>query len=597
MKSKCAIVTLAIGARYANPWRERCARNWRRYAQRHGYDVICIDHPLDDSERARRRKPAWQKLLIVDQPFAARYERLVWVDADILINPRAPSILEAVPEDRVGAVDEYATPTRELARTALETLYCHWEQTGTAFVRNLTAREFYEAYGLPGRFDEVVQTGVMVLSPRHHRDLLLSVYHRHEDKPAPLDGEMRLLSYELLSAGLLSWLDARFNYTWMRYKALHYPFLLNRPDHPRAADAITAALNDVYFLHFTSNPWEMRLARELRHDKPSSDDFAETRRERKAFGKSLAGWRLATPIVLFIYARPDATRQTLDSIRRVRPKRLLVVADGPPGGASGELRARVADARRLIDEIDWECNVLTEFASGHRGLTSRIVTGLDWAFDSAEEAIVLEDDCVPDPSFFRFCEELLERHREDTRVMGVSGNDFRSDPASRPERYRYSRYPLTWGWATWRRAWRLHDPQMSRWPELRESGWLDRRFHSRHAVAYWMRLFEQTYREHHTWDYAWTLTCWLNNGLFIHPEVNLVTNVGFGGDATHTRDPRSVFANLTTRPAQFPLRHPDQVAVDDEGDRFLEDVMYSGNLVALFRRIRRGRAISQAMHD
>jgi hypothetical protein len=178
--------------------------------------------------------------------------------------------------------------------------------------------------------------------------------------------------------------------------------------------------------------------------------------------------------------------------------------------------------------------------------------------------------------------------------MGISGNDFSSDPARRGDRYRYSRYSLTWGWATWRRAWELHDPEMSRWPELRDVGWLEQRLGERHAVAYWTRIFEHTYRTRDTWDYAWKLTCWLRDGLYVHPEVNLVTNLGFGGNATHTRDPRSVFANLPTRPATFPLAHPEKIVIDEQGDRFLEDVMYSGNLVALFNRIRRGRAIARA---
>src|SRR5439155_4252044 len=159
-----------------------------------------IDRPLDRSDRARRRSPTWQKCLILGQPFAKRYERIVWMDSDVLINPAAPSILDGVPLDRVGAVDEYATPSGEPYRQSLERLYRHWAATGVSFKRNETAADFYAAYGLPERHTSVVQPGVMVLSPRH-RDLLERVYSSYEDRGGDLWGEWRPLSFELLEAG------------------------------------------------------------------------------------------------------------------------------------------------------------------------------------------------------------------------------------------------------------------------------------------------------------------------------------------------------------------------------------------------------------
>ena len=145
MNERVALVTLTIGGDYAERWRRWCEPGWRAYADRHGYDVICIDEPLDGGERAATRSPAWQKCLILERPFAASYDRIVWVDADVVINPAAPDITAGVPRERVGAVDEYATPTPELHRQTLEKLYAHWDALGEAYVSNPSPADYYEA--------------------------------------------------------------------------------------------------------------------------------------------------------------------------------------------------------------------------------------------------------------------------------------------------------------------------------------------------------------------------------------------------------------------------------------------------------------------
>jgi hypothetical protein len=304
-------------------------------------------------------------------------------------------------------------------------------------------------------------------------------------------------------------------------------------------------------------------------------------------------WQLQTPVVLLVYARPDTTRRVFEEIRRARPPRLLVIADAPPEDADDSLRQRVARTRSLLDTVDWDCDLSLELAAEHQGMNRRVVTGLDWAFSLVEEAIMLEDDCVPEPTFFRFCEELLERYRDDEKVISIAGNDFSTDPAARADHYRFSRYTLVWGWATWRRAWKLYDASMRDWPRLRDSDWLDEVLGDRHAVSYWSHILEQTYAAGLGWDYAWTFACWHHRCLAIHPEVNLVTNIGFGPGATNTDRADSVFANLPTQPAAFPLRHPELIARDEEADRLLEDVMFSGNLARLFGRIRRGRELAR----
>jgi hypothetical protein len=572
-----AIVTLAVGPGYAERWRRDCAANWGHYAERHGYDVVCLDEPLDVSARARRRSPAWQKCLVLGQPFAADYERIVWIDSDVLINPSAPPIAAGLAPEKVGAVDEYSTPSREVHRENLRKLYAHWEATGVPFVHNETAREYYEVFGLPGRFDEVVQTGVMVLSPSHHRDLLERVYETYEDRGAGWNFEMRPLSWELLDADCVEWLDPRFNYIWGNYKARHFPFLLNHPAHPHAAEAASRSLRKVFFMHFAGSVSEMRLAVREPPTTPAAP-AADRRRVRRIA-------RTSTPVVLLVFARPRETARVLEAVRRARPSRLLVVADAPRPDVPGEAD-QAAAVRGLVADVDWDCEVDTNYAERHMGLRARVESGLTWAFSTVDEAIVLEDDCLPHPSFFGFCDELLARYRDDERVWSISGDNIQWG-ADRPvESYYFSHYTHIWGWATWRRAWERHDPSSARWPELRDAGWLDGRFDDPHAVRYWTHLFQRSYESLDTWDYAWGLSCWLGDALHVVPRVNLVSNIGFGPRGTHTNgDHRGVFGNLPVEEIGFPLRHPAGVRRSYAADAFTEDVMFSGNLRRMFERL------------
>jgi hypothetical protein len=271
MKNNKAIVTLVLGEQYLQCWKQDCEANWRDYANKHGYDIICAEEPFDTSERAKSRSPSWQKCLILGQEFSRQYDRVVWVDSDILINTqRAPSIVDEVPEDRVGAVEMFCYSKRagSSGREALRRMFEFWQLA----VINEDPQDYYTKYGLSAGFDSVVQAGVLVLSPARHRTLLEKVYYEYEDKGgAQWHHEMRPLSYELLKAGVVHWIDPRFNSLWLDCIFLHYPFLLTAV-HPqdvlgKAARKVgqlfgcfspaqlrhtcaTAAFFNSYFLHF-----------------------------------------------------------------------------------------------------------------------------------------------------------------------------------------------------------------------------------------------------------------------------------------------------------------------------------------------------------
>ena len=568
-----AIVTLAVGPGFAARWHSICEPHWRRYCERHGYDLICFEEPLDTSERARRRSPAWQKCLILGQPLVQRYEQVVWVDSDILPNPEAPSVAESVAVERVGAVDEYSMPTREIHSRVLAKLYRRWDADGIAYVHNLTAPEYYARFDLPPTFDAVVQTGVLVLSPSHHRELLEDVYERYEDKGPGFNYEMRPLSYELLRAGVVDWLDPRFNYIWGHYKALHFPFLVTHPRHPRAAECAARALADVHFLHFTGSLDEMGPA--------ANEPRPSTKFRRPAASPPS---RLHTPVALFVHTRPELTRGLIEIVRAARPSTLLVVADGADGP---EEAARCEQTREIVASAGFECEVLTNYADRRLGLKRRVETGLDWVFGLVDEAIILEDDCHPHPTFFGFCEELLSRYRTDPRVTTISGSNFGQGADIADASYFFSRYPLIWGWATWARAWRHYSPDLAAWPELDEQGWLNELFDDPQAVQYWTYIFGQRRALEDTWDAGWLFGSWLAGGLSAVPCRNLVTNRGFGEHSTNTKtEYRGLFSDVPAVAIDTPLRHPLRVERNVEADEFLEDVMFSGNLGRLFQRIR-----------
>jgi hypothetical protein len=257
---RTALVTLTLGGPYQTMWSRIAAPSWRRYAQRHGYDVIAIDAPLDTSPRARARSPAWQKCLVLGASVAAHHDRVVWVDADIVIHPEAPPITEGVPLGMIGAIDEYASPDPTTFREVLPRLYAAWRQDGQPFLDNPTPREYYVTRGLPAAHDQVVQTGVLVMSPVWHREVLETVYARYEGLGGARWGEMGPLSHEILQAGLVEWLDPRFNAPFAVWQALLCPDRGARDrDATLARHAAETAIERSFFLHFGGRHADMLL--------------------------------------------------------------------------------------------------------------------------------------------------------------------------------------------------------------------------------------------------------------------------------------------------------------------------------------------------
>ncbi|WP_126147268.1 glycosyltransferase family 2 protein [Synechococcus elongatus] len=286
-------------------------------------------------------------------------------------------------------------------------------------------------------------------------------------------------------------------------------------------------------------------------------------------------------IALFIFNRPDLASKVMEAIAAVRPKVLMVVADGSRSQEEAELCKATRDI--AIRNIDWPCELVTNFSETNLGCRQRVSLGIDWVFQNVEEAIILEDDCLPHPDFFSFCTYLLDYYRDDQRVWTISGDNFQDGQIRGDGSYYFSRYPHTWGWATWRRAWQHYDVNMTDWPLLRESDCLESVFDSPEEALYWISVWDHLY--HHgipnTWDYQWIYTCWKNNALTVLPNRNLVSNIGFRNDGTHCLSDDHPLANLPTYPIEE-IQHPSFHLRDKIADQyFAEKYLDIGSLTQL----------------
>lgn len=283
----------------------------------------------------------------------------------------------------------------------------------------------------------------------------------------------------------------------------------------------------------------------------------------------MSEWQLNTTVAFFIFNRTNTTASVFEAIRRAAPPRLLVVADGPRPDRPGEAQ-KCAAAREIVARVDWPCEVLTNFSDLNLGCRRRVSSGLDWVFSLVEEAIILEDDCLPQPSFFRFCEELLEKYRHDDRIMIISGDNFQFGRRRSNDSYYFSRYAHIWGWACWRRSWQRYDPEMRLWPEIKDGGWLNDYYGQSDAARFWGMTFEDAYNgKIDAWSHQLTFACLVNHALCIVPSVNLIANIGFQADATHTKV-ECKLSDLPTEPMPFPLRHPPYLLRDAWADRRTE---------------------------
>ena len=280
-----------------------------------------------------------------------------------------------------------------------------------------------------------------------------------------------------------------------------------------------------------------------------------------------------TPILLCVFNRPRQTQAAMDRLRAVRPAKLYIAADGPRPSHPTDAE-RCAEVRRIVSDVAWPCDVRTLFREKNVGCKRSVGGGIKWFFEQVEEGIIVEDDIVADPTFFRFCSELLAHYRDDERIGIISGCNFTSGRATSGDSYFFVRNLNMWGWATWRRVWQFVDLDMSDWNDHRSVAFLRKHYGAPWATQLeWQRHFDNTANRSSvdTWDYQVCYALWRRGLLAIDPSVNLVDNDGAGADATHMSAGKPRFLiDSPRRPIAFPLRHPGEVKLHPTADTLLD---------------------------
>lgn len=282
------------------------------------------------------------------------------------------------------------------------------------------------------------------------------------------------------------------------------------------------------------------------------------------------------PIVLLTFNRPQKTYKVFERIRQIRPSLLLVSCDGPRDNHPEDI-AKCNAVKNIFEEIDWNCNLITNYSSTNEGSYKKNSSSLSWAFETVDKAIILEDDCVPDVSFFYFCQELLERYKDDPRIMLISGNNFQFNHNYGKDSYFFSRYTHIWGWAAWKRTWSAVDLEMRQWPKFRDQDGLYSVLKDKTSVRYFKKIFDDMYldRRRHSWDYKLQLAVLMQGAFAITPNVNLVRNIGFDLDAVHYKNPNDIFSHIPERTVSFPLSHPDFIVPNHKNDKYLSSLRFS----------------------
>lgn len=276
-----------------------------------------------------------------------------------------------------------------------------------------------------------------------------------------------------------------------------------------------------------------------------------------------------TPILLLIFNRLDQTKKVFSTIRRARPTQLFIAADGPRTSHAADTKECDSVRNYITTHIDWNCKVHTLFRKDNIGCKMAVSSAISWFFSQVECGIILEDDCLPHPSFFSFCEELLAKYKDDTRVMMISGNNFQQENKRGDESYYFSKYCSIWGWASWKRAWDLYDVRMANYPTFKQKNLIKDVFASYVERLFWQRVFSNMHKGiRDTWDHQWAYAIVSQHGLSITPNCNLVSNIGFGQGATRTSSHNSPIANLPTESIGNHIVHPKFVLGNTTADNF-----------------------------
>jgi len=292
---------------------------------------------------------------------------------------------------------------------------------------------------------------------------------------------------------------------------------------------------------------------------------------------------MITAVLFIIFNKPEATQRVFEAIRLAKPNRLYIAADGARENKTSE-KELCEETRKIVQNVDWPCEVKTLFQNENLGCGKAVSHAISWFFKHEEMGIILEDDCLPHQSFFKYCEELLEKYKNNEKIGIISGNNYQRGQKIGDFSYYFSDTMNIWGWATWARNWndfRLNVNELDENLVLNE---IKKRFPEGKFNDFWIKIYEKMRKfEIDTWDYQFYFSQIAKNRVFINPNVNLVSNIGFGENATHTFDKQSPSANIPVQAMEFPLKHPVEILTNGEADRFTLNNFYLKG--PLFKRI------------
>lgn len=301
-------------------------------------------------------------------------------------------------------------------------------------------------------------------------------------------------------------------------------------------------------------------------------------------------YQVKSPILFLAFNRLDTTIPVFEKIASVQPHRLYIACDGARE-KKGEAEAVEKVRNWLLHRIDWPCDVQTLFREENLGCRNAVSSAINWFFEHEERGIILEDDCLPETSFFKFCDELLEKYDTYPDVMSIGGTNYLDNHPGYPESYHFSNYFHCWGWATWRRAWSKYDVTLSRWPAFKNDHGLSGLPQSNFVFnLYWKRTLDKVYNGRiNTWDYQMAFTVWAEGGVCIAPAVNMIRNIGFSESATHTIDKDHKHANRKSAEMPFPLQHPNTTKPNVILDKKENTLCFEMSLVTEMKELLRHR--------
>lgn len=297
-----------------------------------------------------------------------------------------------------------------------------------------------------------------------------------------------------------------------------------------------------------------------------------------------------TPVLLLIFNRPDKVRELIASLEKIKPKKIYISADGPRSHIPSD-KNNCEEARKIAINLSWECQIYTNFSNENLGCMSGPVKGISWFFSNEEMGIILEDDCIPTNSFFSFTTELLEKYKDNERVMHINGTSFITPEQANScnSTYYFSAITFVWGWASWRRAWQHFDIKMSEIMETENKLIQNKIFIQNKHRRFWVNLFKHVKNKPQLgiWDAQWAFTVMSQNGINITPTKNLIENIGFGNDATHTTE-RFPHASKSYSFSTETV-HPNNTAINRQLDEIIMDkvfyISFWGKILIFFRKI------------